>query len=300
MPADSDHLLEVEWCPTCHRLLPEPGPPTIAAPPITHDLVGREECLTCHKMGIEYAPRIPDNHDGLPGDVCQACHAASPMAALAPQVPHTLEGHADCRLCHETGASGATRFPPDHADRANDACLACHTASGAAALAPQVPHTLEGRSDCRLCHETGAGGATQFPPDHAGRSNESCQVCHSVSPVANGPELPHPVYNHADCRSCHGTGLGGTPRLLADHAGRTNAVCMDCHVVSPSAVPIQTVRKAPLVPHVLSNRADCGQCHGGEDDEGPRMPDDHAGWAAKTCLTCHGLSSNPRPIEDDD
>ena len=468
MPADSDHLLEVEWCPTCHGLLPEPAPATAAAPPIPHDLVGREECLTCHKTGIDYGPRIPDDHDRLPVDVCQACHvpgsggpsggpttlapqvphllegrtdcrachatgvggapqfpadhadranagcqvchALSPVAdtpvagvvapqvphplesrpdcrachatgasgatqfpadhadrsnescqtchavsltaGLAPQVPHLLEGRSDCRLCHETGASGATQFPADHADRsnescqtchavsptagfapqvshllegrsdcrscheigasgatqfpadhagrANEACSVCHTVSPAAALAPQVPHLLEGRSDCRSCHETGASGATQFPPDHAGRSNESCQVCHSLSPVASGPELPHPVVNHADCTSCHGTGLGGTTRLPADHAGRSNEVCMTCHVVSPSAVSIQTVRKAPLVPHVLSNRADCGQCHGGEDDEGPRMPDDHAGWAATTCLTCHGLSSNLRPIGDDD
>jgi hypothetical protein len=198
VPADSDHMGPAELCSTCHGLLPEPAPPTTAAPPITHDLVGREECFMCHKMGIGYAPRTPDNHNGLPVDVCKTCHVSGPSGPsgeetavpgmLPSQVPHTLEGRSDCRLCHETGVGGASQFPADHADRANDVCQVCHAVSpvaetpAAEAVAPQVPHTLEGRPDCRVCHETGAGGATQFPSDHADRANDVCQACHLSVP----------------------------------------------------------------------------------------------------------------------
>jgi hypothetical protein len=110
IPADADHQQAVDLCSTCHALLPEPAPSTLAPPFITHDLVGREDCLMCHKMGIALAPRIPDNHTGLPADLCQTCHQAGPgvllpeqtpeVGMLPSQVPHPLENRTDCRLCH--------------------------------------------------------------------------------------------------------------------------------------------------------------------------------------------------------
>lgn len=182
VPADIVHEAPAELCSTCHALLPEPAPSTLAPPPITHDLVGREECLMCHKVGIAYAPRIPENHTGLPVDICQTCHLAAPGVSvpeetavpgeMPSQVPHPLEDRTDCRLCHETGVGDAPQFPPDHADRANEVCQVCHAVSEpeetprAETIAPEVPHPVENRADYRLCHETGLGDAPQFPADH--------------------------------------------------------------------------------------------------------------------------------------
>jgi len=198
LPGDSIHKASAESCATCHAQLPEPAPSLIAPPDITHDLVGREECLMCHKLGIAYAPRIPENHIGLPVDLCQSCHLPAPgtslpevtpvLGVMPPQVPHPVENRIDCRLCHETGVGEAPQFPADHIDRANEVCQVCHAVSVpegtpvAGAPGPLVPHPLENRADCRLCHETGVGGAPQFAADHTDRANEVCQACHAVAP----------------------------------------------------------------------------------------------------------------------
>lgn len=252
MPANSEHEGPAELCSTCHALLPEPVPSTLAPPDITHDLVGREECLMCHKVGIAYAPRIPENHRGLPVDICQTCHLAAPgisvpeetpvLGEMPSQVPHPLEDRTDCRLCHETGVGDAPQFPPDHADRANEVCQVCHAVSEpeetprAETIGPEVPHPVENRADCRLCHETGVGEAPQFPADHTDRANEVCRVCHAVvvpeetAPAeAMAPVVPHPLQNRTACRACHETGVGDAPQFPADHSDRANEVCTVCH-----------------------------------------------------------------------
>jgi mono/diheme cytochrome c family protein len=150
IPDDANHEDAAELCRTCHALLPQPVPPSVAPPSISHDLVGREDCLMCHKMGIAFAPRIPENHTGLPVEVCQTCHQAAAPAAPPPeetreagvmpsQVPHPIEGREDCRLCHETGTGGAPQFPPDHVDRANEVCSVCHAAASQPTEAPVSP-----------------------------------------------------------------------------------------------------------------------------------------------------------------
>lgn len=194
VPADSVHEASTELCSTCHALLPEPVPPAIAPPNLAPEMAGREDCLVCHKMGIAYAPQPPENHAGLPAELCGTCHqpgltpGETPVVVTPPQVPHSSEDRSDCRLCHATGSGGAPQFPDDHhVDRASEVCPVCHAATlpGGTLVeevaAPQVPHPLENRTDCRLCHETGVGDARQFPADHADRSNEVCEVCHTAA-----------------------------------------------------------------------------------------------------------------------
>lgn len=320
VPADSDHEDPVELCSTCHALLPESVPPSTAPPPITHDLVGREECLMCHKMGIGYAPRIPENHEALPVDLCQTCHSPgpgevrreeTPVAGLTPpQVPHPLEDRTDCRLCHETGVGDAPQFPADHADRANEVCSVCHSLSLAeeapatAVAPPQVPHPVENRTDCRLCHETGVGDAPEFPDDHADRGNEVCLVCHLVvapqetptSTDAGGAEpplIPHSLENRGDCRLCHESGLGGAPQFPADHAGRANEVCLVCHGLAAREERLTGVEEdedddePPSVPHSLENRNDCRLCHESGVGGASEFPGDHADYENEVCQVCH-------------
>lgn len=52
----------------------EPGPkPEIAAPPITHGLEGREDCLFCH--GADKAMPVPADHRGWGNESCLKCHS---------------------------------------------------------------------------------------------------------------------------------------------------------------------------------------------------------------------------------
>jgi hypothetical protein len=177
IPPDANHEDADELCRTCHALLPQPALPAVAPPGIPHDLMGREDCLMCHKMGIAFASRIPDNHTGLTVGLCQTCHL--PMLAAPPpeepreagvmpsQVPHPIEGREDCRLCHETGVGGATQFPADHVDRSNEVCLVCHAAASqppSAALPTAAPTEVVPVSG------DAARGATLYA--------NHCAVCH--------------------------------------------------------------------------------------------------------------------------
>jgi ABC-type Fe3+-hydroxamate transport system substrate-binding protein len=47
--------------------------------------------------------------------------------------------------------------------------------------------------------------------------------------VEGPPGIPHTLEGRADCLVCHQTGVAGAPRVPADHAGRTSAVCQTCH-----------------------------------------------------------------------
>ncbi len=40
--------------------------------PVPHESEGREECLTCHGLGLPQA--FPDDHDGRSIEICRACH----------------------------------------------------------------------------------------------------------------------------------------------------------------------------------------------------------------------------------
>jgi hypothetical protein len=50
----------------------------------------------------------------------------------------------------------------------------------------------------------------------------------STKPVAAiGPSIPHTLTGRTDCNLCHGP--SGTKPYPADHAGRTNDTCTNCH-----------------------------------------------------------------------
>lgn len=197
IPDDANHEDAEELCHTCHALLSQPAPPAVAPPRIPHDLVGREDCLMCHKMGIAFAPHIPENHTGLPVDLCQTCHQAAAPAVAVPeetrevgvmpsQVSHPIEGREDCRLCHETGVGGAPQFPADHVDRANEVCPVCHAA---ASQPPAAPSLTEGPTP------TSTVLPTAVP----------AEVVPAAGDVSNGATL-----YATQCAACHGDQGQGT------------------------------------------------------------------------------------------
>ncbi len=74
------------------------------APLIPHDMIGRTDCLMCHKQGVSNAPRIPDGHRGLESNTCQTCHAS--LASL--ELSGAEMYQRICTRCHgEDGEGGA-------------------------------------------------------------------------------------------------------------------------------------------------------------------------------------------------
>lgn len=72
-------------------------------PQIRHDLVGRSDCLMCHKQGVSAAPRIPDTHRGLESGTCQTCHTAPVSAELSGEEMYTRV----CARCHGANGEGS-------------------------------------------------------------------------------------------------------------------------------------------------------------------------------------------------
>jgi cytochrome c5 len=177
-----DHEDDVTLCTTCHAVWLAPVIAAAAPPAIPHPVEGREDCLVCHNLGTADAPRMPDNHDGLTGDVCQTCHTQmsqigqgdgeeSPVAEI-PLIPHALEGFSACTSCHAEGGSGVPRMPEDHEGRTDNTCSACHEPADEASRltpAPETP-TAEAAETPALATGDATNGEILF--------GENCAVCH--------------------------------------------------------------------------------------------------------------------------
>ena len=91
---------------------------------------------------------------------------------------------------------------------------------------------------------------------------------------AGASDIPHPVVEREDCRSCHE--IEGPQPLPADHGGRTNDFCQACHVPAP----------VPAILHPAEGRGPCLSCH----DEGQVAQfslSTHRGRDEVSCRTCH-------------
>ena len=91
---------------------------------------------------------------------------------------------------------------------------------------------------------------------------------------AEASDIPHPVVEREDCRSCHE--IEGQQPLPADHGGRTNDFCQACHVPAP----------VPAILHPAEGRGPCLSCH----DEGQVAQfslSTHRGRDEASCRTCH-------------
>jgi cytochrome c5 len=181
-PVPADHDEDVTLCTTCHAVWLAPAIAAAAPPAIPHEVEDRGDCLVCHKLGTADAPRVPDNHDGLTGDICQTCHSSvgeitgeseetREVVAEAPRIPHPLEGFAACTECHEEGGAGIPQFPPDHQGRTDDVCSACH--QPATEVSPELSPGAGGdaangqtvfTSNCAPCHGS-TGQGTSIAPD---------------------------------------------------------------------------------------------------------------------------------------
>lgn len=107
-----------------------PAPWATALPPtplpkaraVSHNLVGKSDCLYCHKGPTYY--RVPADHAVRTNQTCLGCHA--PTSSPPRAVPHPKAGREGCLICHLLGKNGARAVPGDHGGRLNDTCATCH------------------------------------------------------------------------------------------------------------------------------------------------------------------------------
>ncbi|MBI2868574.1 MAG: hypothetical protein HYX96_01965 [Chloroflexi bacterium] len=141
--------------------------------------------------------------------------------------------------------------------------------------------------------------------------SSSCQSCHQDNYKSWEQGSHQPV----TCESCHGPGrdhiaglassltakpapeqcavchqqLASRPREfpqveIESHAGSTG--CVACHNPHTPAQPAAaSVSQTAAIPHSTEGRADCLACHGAAGFK--PYPEDHAGRANETCLSCH-------------
>jgi hypothetical protein len=115
-------------------------------------------------------------------------------------------------------------------------------------------------------------------------------VAQAGEEASGGLVIPHAVAGREDCLACHAT--GGMRPFPADHEGRTNVMCLACHVASASgteAAPAdqETLGNLAAIPHPVEGREDCLVCHAA----GAMLPvpADHEGRTNVTCLVCHAV-----------
>ena len=256
------------------------------APPfIPHPLEGRDECLACHRTGVDGAPQVPEDHTGRTNDMCRVCHQPAPateavpaMEAITPTVTSTATQEATPTVVGPP--------PVPHTLEGRENCLECHispeaTLTPVVAGPPAIPHPLIGREHCLACHQEGVGGAPQVPEDHTGRTNDICQACHQPSQIPAPPTptaplepVPTPIaYPRVEgvnsCFDCHSTLEGKHADITAQwqrsiHAER-GVICADCHGGDPSATTIDGAMSPEAgyigVPAKSEIPALCASCH---------------------------------------
>ena len=52
------------------------APATQGGPAIPHDLAGKDDCQSCHKLGGGKPMGLPEDHKGRENSACQGCHKA--------------------------------------------------------------------------------------------------------------------------------------------------------------------------------------------------------------------------------
>lgn len=184
----------------------------------------------------------------------------------------------------------------------------------AASAQPPIPHSVEGRSDCLACHEDGIGDASAVPADHEGRTNPTCTGCHTPpeeEAAMQPPVIPHTLVGRSDCVFCHESGVGDATVMPADHEGRKNETCQNCHEpgaeveAAPTLAgpPTPTPLPAPtaIIHPELVGESTCVSCHAGLDDETQSRVVSE--WENSIhaerdvgCAACHGGDPNVEEI----
>ncbi len=238
-------------CRVCHA-----NPGMLAAPQISHPVIGWDDCLGCHvrwdgpEIEITNLDDAEFDHSSYDGNTCVSCH--SEAISYYEDVPPVA-----CGVCHPESAMAETVH--NNAQVWVD-CVDCHEASG------NYPHDLERMpardADCVTCHNDRAGHWTSDKPhmgyDLAGHVAEGeahlsvyCTACHlQTATVEHNPDtgrihvvLPETaegvppddpelamVVREVDCERCHST--NNIFAVPAAELPPRSALCLTCHDAS--------------------------------------------------------------------
>jgi len=284
---------------------------TNAQPPIPHpieeDGISFEDCVGCHRAGVDDAPLLAADHAQHDNGDCRNCHATTGMEA--PLMNHPVEGWSDCRGCHERATEyesipGILDSEYDHGIYFGRTCLSCHpVADEFPADQPPIgcgichPESVQAETvhngperwiDCVDCHE----GAGHYPHDLAlmPTRNQDCLACHydlqgyvhSSRPEKRfyslndhiGRSEPHAS---VDCTACH---LRVAAVERDPDSGRI-------HVVLPE----HPEGEAPDSPELamVGREVDCTRCH--NSDRPVSAPATELPPRSLLCLGCHDASA---------
>ncbi|MFH1141954.1 MAG: hypothetical protein V1724_09930 [Chloroflexota bacterium] len=108
--------------------------------------------------------------------------------------------------------------------------------------------------------------------------------------------IPHRLAGRSQCETCHASGISEIPLWPADHVGRSNNLCTECHRLLDEQKATPTPGPGPSdIPHTLTGRDDCLLCHGSGLASSPLVPADHEGRTNRVCTLCHAPGVGPSP-----
>ncbi|MFQ5616558.1 MAG: cytochrome c3 family protein, partial [Anaerolineales bacterium] len=189
---------------------------------ITHDLVGRSNCLICHETGFEQATIIPEDHLIYTNEECRECHQPDVSSStiigfeLVPgQSPTPLshppsEGLNSCYDCHillddEKHVEISEEWEASVHGQAGIGCVECHGG--------------DARTDEMNLSMTTDAGFIGVPP--RAMIPSICGGCHSDVERMSQYGIPTDQYSkYID--SVHG-------KKLLEEGDTRVALCIDCH-----------------------------------------------------------------------
>src|SRR5438128_6998968 len=215
------------------------------------DLMGRENCVSCHRRSdASTEPRFPLHKD------CTGCHLVQFTAANSSSSVNPI-----CTVCHKPEGLSSPNAPLktfprlisfaaefDHAQhlkgiesaRPGKGCAACHVPANRG-VAETIPARLNAHQICYDCHSPGKSAS----------KTSSCGSCHRLGSYAS---------TSITARS-YRVGFSHS-----DHGPRERLSCDRCHDVRGRGLPqAKQVSSIAPVQHLSNSRTqNCIACHNGQ------------------------------------
>lgn len=152
-----------------------------------------------------------------PSNACTSCHKETSDSWQASA--HVTVSCEDCHGLAKTHIAQAQAGQPAPLTLANarDLCLTCH--AGLTSRPSGFPQVDPAQ------HVSQVGGS----------AGASCTSCHNPHSPGIPPEIPHTLEGRAACLACHGADKWKP--VPADHADKTEDMCLRCHTVAAKAAP---------------------------------------------------------------
>lgn len=240
-------------------------------PKTTHELQGRENCLTCHPVGGGVKPS-PANHASYSNATCLGCHpvaGAAPAAAAKPPAQPTTPPAEPSRP-----ASPAVQAPAPSPPATAQPSSPLEQLGGETSK-PVPPASAAPAPSCIDCHKNpglsmalGNGDKLSLTVNEADMNQSvhqgklSCTDCHSRitgvphKKVQFSSKREYSIAQYEACKRCHFANY--TKTLDSMHykvmaSGNQNApLCTDCHGYHSVSIPNEPRTKISL---------SCGKCH---------------------------------------